>query len=115
MNHEMHLLEEPFELIKSGKKVIEVRLFDEKRQKVRIGDEIRFIKSQDNNETIKVRVIGISRFNNFFDLYSSFDKSQFGSPEHYTVEDQVKDTRKTYPEEKEKRFGVLGIHIKKIC
>ena len=112
MNYEMHLSEEPFEIIKSGKKVIEVRLFDEKRQKIRIDDKIRFIKSPDNNETIKVRVIGLSRFDNFYDLYSSFDKFQFGHPEHYTVEDQIKEGRKTYPEETEKRLGVLGIHLR---
>ncbi len=112
MSHEMHLDEEPFEKIKSGKKVIEVRLFDEKRQKVRIGDKIRFIKSPDNNETIKIKVIGLSKANSLYDLYSSFEISQFGHPEHYTVEDQVKDKRKIYPEEKEKRFGVLGIHLR---
>lgn len=43
MLHEMRLLEEPFELIKAGKKIIEIRLNDEKRQKVSIGDEIVFL------------------------------------------------------------------------
>ncbi|MBQ1852397.1 MAG: ASCH domain-containing protein, partial [Lachnospiraceae bacterium] len=38
----MQLQPEPFDLIKSGAKTIELRLYDEKRRKIRIGDEIVF-------------------------------------------------------------------------
>lgn len=34
--HEMHLDHEPFELIKNGKKTIELRLNDEKRQLLQV-------------------------------------------------------------------------------
>lgn len=47
MEHFMRLHEEPFELIKFGKKIIEIRLNDEKRQKVNIGDTITFSKLPD--------------------------------------------------------------------
>ena len=40
MNYKMHLREHPFYMIKSGKKDIEMRLFDEKRQKIKVGDSI---------------------------------------------------------------------------
>ena len=32
----------PFEMIKSGEKTIEIRLFDEKRQQIKAGDKIVF-------------------------------------------------------------------------
>jgi ASC-1-like (ASCH) protein len=38
--HKMKLTTEPFDKIKSGSKIIEVRLFDEKRKDINLGDEI---------------------------------------------------------------------------
>lgn len=35
---EMHLLPKPFEQIKNRKKQIEIRLYDEKRQQIRLGE-----------------------------------------------------------------------------
>jgi ASC-1-like (ASCH) protein len=49
MKHEMKLNVEPFNKIKSGKKTIELRLNDEKRQLVKIKDLIEFT----NRETEK--------------------------------------------------------------
>lgn len=42
MIHEMKLNNEPFTLIKAGTKVIELRLNDEKRRKLAVGDKIEF-------------------------------------------------------------------------
>ena len=44
MLHKMKLNESPFERIKNGKKTIEFRLYDEKRQQIKIGDKIEFSK-----------------------------------------------------------------------
>lgn len=40
MVYQMRLRREPFEKIRSGEKTIELRLFDEKRQKLKVDDEI---------------------------------------------------------------------------
>lgn len=42
MLHQMKLKSEPFEKMKSGAKTVELRLNDEKRQLVQIGDFIEF-------------------------------------------------------------------------
>lgn len=42
MNHEMKLNPAPYAAIKTGKKNIELRLNDEKRQQVKVGDTITF-------------------------------------------------------------------------
>ncbi|MDY0407970.1 DUF3850 domain-containing protein [Paracerasibacillus soli] len=44
MLHKMSLYIAPFQSIKSGRKTVEVRLNDEKRRKVNIGDTIEFTK-----------------------------------------------------------------------
>lgn len=41
---QMGLYGEYFQAIKEGKKIIEVRLNDEKRRKIRVGDAIQFFK-----------------------------------------------------------------------
>ena len=40
--HQMKLVTEAYDSIASGKKVIESRLFDEKRQRIMVGDKITF-------------------------------------------------------------------------
>ena len=40
MIHRMKLNESPFERIKNGTKTIEFRLYDEKRQQIKVGDKI---------------------------------------------------------------------------
>ena len=42
MLHKMKLNESPFNRMKKGTKTIEFRLFDEKRQKIKVGDKIEF-------------------------------------------------------------------------
>ena len=42
MVHEMRLNDEPFQAIKDGTKTIEMRLYDEKRRMIQVGDVIRF-------------------------------------------------------------------------
>ena len=112
MIHEMHLYSEPFEKIKSGKKTIEIRLYDEKRQKVKVGDIIVFHKLADEIGTIKVEVIGLSIFKSFWGLFSNFDKSKFGHDPGLSIDEEIQMQRAYYSEEEEKKYGVVGIHIK---
>lgn len=42
MKHQFKLNNFPFEKIANGTKTIELRLYDEKRQKLNVGDEIVF-------------------------------------------------------------------------
>lgn len=45
--HRMKLNNKPFTMIKNGRKNIELRLYDEKRRKLNIGDEIIFENLED--------------------------------------------------------------------
>lgn len=108
----MKLTSEPFERIKNGSKVIEVRLFDEKRRTIELGDKIKFTKLPELVETLDTEVIGLSRFKSFKDFFLFFGKRPFGHPEDMTLEDQIEGMREIYSKEKENEFGVMGIHIK---
>lgn len=109
MFHEMKLQNGPFNSIKNGKKTIELRLYDEKRQKVKIRDKIEFTNIL-NNEKILTEVINLHKYKTFEELYKHFDKESLG----YNKDDiaNPKDMEKYYSIEEQNKYGVLGIEIK---
>ena len=72
MLHKMKLNESPFERIKNGTKTIEFRLYDEKRQQVKVGDQIEFSKLP--NVCTSLNIIRLS--NNSF-KYGTFGAMKF--------------------------------------
>lgn len=109
MIHKMKLQKGPFEAIKSGLKRIEMRLFDEKRQLVKVGDEIEFTLF-DGTDTIYCIVEELKQFDNFSQLYSHYDKGMLGY-----AKDQVacpQDMAQYYNNDEIKKYGVVGIEIK---
>ena len=79
MLHKMKLTPQPFNAIKSDKKIIEVRLYDKKRRVINLGDEIEFTKEPNNEEKIKVQVIGLLRYKTFADLADDYPPQNFGA------------------------------------
>ena len=75
MNHEMKLQPEYFNFILNGTKRIEIRLFDEKRQQIKTGDTIKFLKEPEHNESFDAKVVGLLRYNSFEDMFKDFDIS----------------------------------------
>ena len=65
MKHEMKLHPEPFQMIADGRKTIELRLYDEKRKKIKVGDEIQFICMEPPYKTLIATVVGLYRYNSF--------------------------------------------------
>lgn len=107
MLHKMKLNESPFEKIKKGTKSVEFRLFDEKRQQIKVGDKIEFLKLPDMKEKLLVDVLDLYKENSFEGLFRKIYKG-----------DDAEITRKAqsmytiYSPEDEKKYGVLGIRIK---
>jgi len=110
MIHNMKLHSAPFEMIRSGKKTIELRLFDEKRQKIKVGDEIIFTNTV-NGETLSRTVKDIHIFESFYELYKSLPLLKCG----YTVDNvdsaSSLDMEKYYSIDEQKSFGVVGIEL----
>ncbi len=73
MLHKLNLQPKYFDFIKNGTKRIELRLYDEKRAKIALGDEIEFAK--DDIENFTAKVVGLLRYDNFTDLFQDFDIS----------------------------------------
>jgi ASC-1-like (ASCH) protein len=105
----MKLNPDSFDKIREGSKIIEVRLFDEKRKLINLGDTITFQKEPEKTELLETSVIGLLRFNTFKDLINDHPAISFGSDKK---EELLNTIRKYYSEEQEKHYGVLGIRIK---
>ena len=107
--HEMNLQPKYFDFIKDGTKRIELRLYDEKRRSIQIGDIIEFTKSE--NEKFKAEVVGLLRYDSFADLFEDFDISILADSS-MTKQELLEVLGEFYSEEKQAEFGVIGIRIK---
>lgn len=106
--HYMSLKPEPFDAIKGGYKDIEMRLNDDKRQAIQIGDIIAFTNTE-SCEIIKVTVINKHCFATFNDLYKAFDKIRLGYKPNEIA--HPNDMEKYYPVDEISKNGVVGIEI----
>jgi len=113
MEHEMKLQTEYYNFILNGTKRIEIRLFDEKRQQIKIGDNIKFFKEPELNESFNAKVVGLLRYNSFDDMFKDFDISVL-SDKSMTKDELIAVLEEFYTKEKQKQYGVLGIRIELI-
>lgn len=111
MLHKMKLNSDPFIKIKSGKKTVELRLYDEKRQKLKSGDKIEFTNVK-TGETLVCNVKCLYTFPYFEELYKHFDKVSIGYDEDETAD--FKDMEQYYSKEDEIKYGTVGIEIELI-
>ena len=113
MIHEMKLQPEYFNFILNGTKRIEIRLNDEKRQNIKLGDKIKFLKEPDLNESFEAQVIGLLRYNSFKEMFKDYDISIL-SDKSMTKEELISVLEQFYTKEKQEKYGVLGIRIELI-
>ncbi len=111
MVYKMKLNEAPFQAVKSKSKDIEMRLYDEKRQKIKMGDIIEF-ENATTGEKLSAEVIAFHIFDSFDELYSTFDKKRLGYKENEIA--NPSDMEKYYPVCEINKYGVIGIEIKLI-
>ena len=107
----MKLAIAPFEKIASGEKNIESRLYDEKRQKVNIGDQIEFICKDDSSKKVLTKVKAIYIYNSFEELFSDFPPEKFGGN---SKEELIEEVDKFYSEEEQQKYNAVGIKIELI-
>ena len=107
----MNLAPSPFEMIKSGEKTIELRLYDEKRRAV--GVTIEFT-SAESGEKISARVKAIHVFDSFEELYSRLPIEKCGYKKEELATASHCDMEKYYSAEEQKNSGVCGIEVELI-
>ncbi|MCH5156711.1 MAG: NUDIX domain-containing protein [Clostridiales bacterium] len=106
--HEMNLAKEPYEKIVSGAKTIEMRLNDEKRQAVKVGD---MITLKYDVHAVNVRVRALHRFDSFDELYAKLDLLKCGYSLEEVATAKYTDMLAYYTKEQQAKYGALGIEF----
>ncbi len=109
--HIMNLNPSPMEKIRDGKKTMELRLYDEKRKLISIGDTIKFINTENTNDTLYVTVIDLYIFKSFTELYNNLPLLKCGYTEENINTASPSDMEMYYSKEKQNQYGVIGIEI----
>lgn len=109
--HQMKLNPAPYEAISSGRKTVEMRLFDERRKGIRKGDNILFTNTESGEELL-VTVEDVIVYPSFYELYQDHDKISIGYTEDECADPA--DMLEYYTEENIRKYGALAIRIKLI-
>lgn len=123
----MHLSDDMFEKVKAGTKTVEIRLFDDKRKLVDIGDYIEFRKASGENERVKRRVVDLDIWESFEELFEKeeyvgnskwvdklrFTPEQIGSPANSTAAEMAEAMYKYYDKAQVEKYGVMAFILQK--
>ena len=109
--HVMNLTPAPMQEIRTGNKTIELRLNDEKRKQISVGDTIKFINTEDSNDTLRVKVVDLFLFSSFAELYDNLPLLNCGYNEDNINTASTEDMEMYYSGEKQNKYGVVGIEI----
>lgn len=113
MHHEMSLRSGPFSRIADGSKRYELRLHDEKRRLITVGDTITFTCTADER-TVLVRVTSLHLFASFAELYAALPLTECGYTAETAASADPKDMERYYPPERQAEYGVLAIGVERI-
>ena len=103
MKHTMRLNARPFEMIKSGDKTIELRLYDEKRRTIAVGDEIEF--TNPFGEKLFCKVLALHIFNSFEELYDNLPLLKCGYTQSDVGSASYTDMEEYYTPQQQKDYG----------
>ena len=100
-----------FDLIKSGSKKIEIRLNDEKRRTLKVGDVIFLVKESAKPDILKVQITKLDVRESFLEIYESYSSDELGFKESDLL-DFLSVMAEFYSPEDEKKCGVVAIKFK---
>ena len=109
----MRLHPEIFVAIKSGKKTIEVRLNDEKRQKFNVGDFIELSKRPELVDKITVKIIALFHYDTFEELIKNQPIDKMCSTK-MAEKEFLDGMSEYYSKEQELKYGILAIELQLI-
>lgn len=101
----------PYFLMESGRKTIELRLNDEKRSRIVLGDSIVFTHRDDDSRRLTARVAALHHFESFEKLYASLPLEKCGYLPDEICSASYRDMEEYYSPDEQRKYGVVGIEI----
>ena len=111
MQYKMDLSEFSFNKIKAGRRV-DMRLFDKKRQSLKIGDMIEYENINNPHEHIECLVQGMAVFDNFSNMIDCLTPQMLGYDDK---EEIILQLNRAYSLDLQKNFNVVAIFIKNVA
>ena len=106
----VHLDSDVFDIVKNGKKDVEVRVNDEKRRKLKVGDVLVFLKRPNDDEEVRGVVTKLVLFSNFSDVVGSYDMERIYL-KGTSKKEYLQLMSRFYQEEEVQKWGVVAIEF----
>ncbi len=107
----MSLHPEYYEMVRSGEKDIELRLYDEKRRRMRNGDMLLIYNAQNRNDYIRAKIVRLHIAKSFADLDTKISMPRTGFASLNALMSAIS---KFYDAEMESKYGIVGIELEVI-
>ena len=108
--HTLKLDEKYYNYILNGTKRIELRLNDEKRKLMKIGDVLEFYKQPLLQESFKTKIVDLIYFDSFSDAISNLPFELIADKDD-SKEALLTDLNRIYSKEKQDNYGVICIKL----
>ena len=104
----MNLQRAYYDMIKLGDKDIELRLYDEKRRKMRNNDIVLIYNAQNPSDYMKCKIVRLHIAKSFADLSAKISMFRTGFA---TLNSLMNAVSKFYSEDLESKYGIVGIEL----
>ena len=109
----IYLDSDVFDIVKNGKKDVEVRVNDLKRRKLNVGDTLIFLKRPNDDEEIRTEVIKLDYYDTFNSLVNNYEMDRLYL-DKFSKDEWLSLMGRFYTKDEEKEWGVVAITFKKI-
>ena len=106
MEMKVHLHSDVFDIVKNGKKDIEVRINDEKRRQLKVGDTLVFLRRPNDDEEIRTKVVGLEYYDYFENLVDHYDMERIYLS-GYTKEQYLNEMKRFYTIEEQEEIASI--------
>ena len=106
----VHLHPEVFDIVMNGVKDVEIRVNDEKRRQLKVGDTLLFVKRPDDLESVRAVVKNLVYFSSFEEVMDAYEMKRIYL-ENTTREEYLQLMKKFYSDEEVKKNGVVAIEF----
>ena len=110
MEMTLHLHTEIFDIVLQGTKNVEVRVNDEKRRQLKVGDTLIFIKRGGDQEKLKGIIKELKYFSSFEEVFDTYEMERIYL-EDTSLEEYVELMHQFYTEEEVQKYGVVAIEF----
>ena len=107
----MSLRPEYYEMVRSGEKDIELRLYDEKRRRMRNGNMLLIYNAQNRNDYIHAKIVRLHIAKSFADLATKISMPRTGFASLNALMTAIS---KFYDPDTESKYGIVGIELEVI-